>query len=430
MNKRHVVIIGSGISGLSASWHLKDHAKVTVLEKADYLGGHTHTHTLTIDEKSLQLDSGFIVFNNRTYPGLLEWFTELDVKTHPADMSFSVSLDDGKFEWAGTNLRSIFAQGRRVYDIKFLKMLRDIIRFNRNAPKYIAASNTNPGNLITLGHYLDQHGYDSYFQTRYLLPMAGTIWSCPIKEIRNFPLKFFISFCENHGLLSILNRPQWFSVKGGSRRYVEAMLTAIKKHDVSFKTEKTAKSIIETSIGLEVITEDRNKVQHRIACDDVILASHADESAHILKDLPTPLSQELSRIKFQQNIAIIHEDKALMPEETRAWASWNYLSHTSTEENSGVAVTYFMNKLQHLPTQRNLFVTLNPIKKPDPRKIYKSIDYTHPVMDLEREKAVQNIQNLQGGNHIWLAGAWMGNGFHESGYQSGLWAANKIIDTI
>ena len=192
-------------------------------------------------------------------------------------MSFSVSLDDGKFEWAGTNLRSIFAQGKRVYDIKFLKMLRDIIRFNRNAPKYIAASSANPGTLITLGHYLDQNGYDSYFQTRYLLPMAGAIWSCPITEIRNFPLKFFISFCENHGLLSVLNRPQWFSVKGGSRRYIEAMLTAIKKHDVAFKTEITAKSIIETSIGLEVVTEDQNKAQHRIACDDVILASHADE---------------------------------------------------------------------------------------------------------------------------------------------------------
>ena len=430
MYKHHVVVIGAGISGLSACWHLKDHAKVTVLDKADYLGGHTHTHTLTIDEKPLELDSGFIVFNNRTYPGLRQWLTALNVETHPADMSFSVSLDNGAFEWAGTNLRSIFAQTKRLYDIKFLKMLRDIVRFNVNAPKHIEPSNTSEGNSITLGHYLDQYGYDSYFQTRYLLPMAGAIWSCPVKEIRNFPLKFFISFCQNHGLLSLTNRPQWFSIKGGSRCYIDAMLSAIKNHNVTFKKESKVTSVIKTPLGLEVVIEDRNKAQQRIACDHIILASHADESAQILQNLPTPLSQELSRIKFQKNTAIIHEDKNLMPEEMRAWASWNYLSDTSIADNQRVAVTYFMNKLQHLPTKKNLFVTLNPIKNPDPSKIHKSVDYAHPVMDLDREKAVQNIRKLQGENHIWIAGAWMGNGFHESGYQSGVWVANRLIETL
>ena len=429
MNKPHVVIIGSGISGLSACWHLRNHADITLIEKADYLGGHTHTHTLKIDEKPIKLDSGFIVFNDRTYPGLRDWFSTLKVASHPADMSFSVSLGNGEFEWAGSNLRTIFAQRKRIYDHKFLKMLLDLMRFNRNAPRDVARYGSSDQTKISLGKYLDKEGYNTYFQNRYLLPMAGAIWSCPTSEIRNFPLKFFVQFCENHGLLSVLNRPQWFSVKGGSRAYIDAMLSMIANKLISFKTNTRALSIKKTQSGLEVSTQDTNQRQHLIHCDHIILASHADESAKILKTMPHSMTAQLSRIKFQANTAVIHQDTSQMPRLKGAWSSWNYLSHTALEENPRIAVTYFMNKLQHLPTRKNLFVTLNPVAQLNSSKVIKSIEYAHPVMDQCRDIAVKNIQNIQGESKIWIAGAWMGNGFHESGFQSGRQVAEKIIAT-
>ncbi|MBA4739926.1 MAG: FAD-dependent oxidoreductase [Burkholderiales bacterium] len=428
MNKPHVVIIGSGISGLSTCWHLRNHAKITVIEKANYLGGHTHTHRLNIDEKPIQIDSGFIVFNDRTYPGLRDWFSTLKIDSHPADMSFSVSLGNGEFEWAGSNLNTIFTQRQRIYDIDFLKMLRDILRFNRNAPKDVARYGSTEKATISLGEYLDQERYDPYFQSRYLLPMAGAIWSCPISEIRKFPLKFFVYFCENHGLLSILNRPQWFSVKGGSKSYIDAMLSFTKDNAISFKKNTQALSIKDTSSGLEITTQEINKKQYFINCDHIVLASHADESAKILSPMDHAMTEQLSKIKFQVNTAVIHEDESLMPKSISAWSSWNYLSHAAIEENPRIAVTYFMNKLQNLPTNRNLFVTLNPLKRINPVKLYKSIQYSHPVMNQDRETAAKHIQNLQGINNIWAAGAWMGNGFHESGFQAGRQVAEKIIE--
>ncbi|MDA0237864.1 MAG: NAD/FAD-binding protein, partial [Proteobacteria bacterium] len=381
-------------------------------------------------EKPIQLDSGFIVFNNRTYPGLRDWFASLKIESYPADMSFSVSLGDGEFEWAGSNLRTIFAQSKRMFDVKFLNMLRDIMRFNRNAPRDIERNSSAISAGITLGEYLDQNRYNSYFQNRYLLPMAGAIWSCPTSEIRKFPLKFFVLFCENHGLLSTLNRPQWFSVKGGSHTYVDAMSSMAKDHPITFIKESRALSITKTPFGLEIVTQERDQTQQRICCDDVVLASHADESAQILKSIPNAIAPELSRIKFQNNTAVIHEDESLMPVTRAAWSSWNYLSNASIDEHPRIAVTYFMNKLQYLPTKKNLFVTLNPTKQINPLQIFKSIEYAHPVMDQDREIAAKNIQNLQGENNIWVAGAWMGNGFHESGFQSGRWAAQKIMGKL
>ncbi|MDC1311568.1 FAD-dependent oxidoreductase [Burkholderiales bacterium] len=427
MNKPHVVIIGSGISGLSACWHLRNHANITVIEKANYLGGHTHTHTLEIDAEPVRIDSGFIVFNDRTYPGLRNWFSTLEVESHPADMSFSVSLGDGEFEWAGSNLRTIFAQGRRVYDLNFLKMLRDILRFNSKAPKDVATYTFSDKIQITLGEYLDQEGYDTYFQNRYLLPMAGAIWSCPLSEIRKFPLKFFVYFCENHGLLSVLNRPKWFSVKGGSQTYIDAMLAKTSNNPISFRKNTQASSIKKTASRIEVTTKDFHQNQHLIECDHIVFASHADDSAQILNSISHPMNEQLSKVKFQANTAVIHEDAQQMPRLMSAWASWNYLSHTALEENPRIAVTYFMNKLQHLPTSKNLFVTLNPVKQINPSKLFKSIEYSHPVMDQDREVAVKNIKNMQGESKFWIAGAWMGNGFHESGFQSGREVAEKII---
>ena len=427
MNKPHVVIIGSGISGLSACWHLRNHAQITLLEKGDYLGGHTHTHSLNIDEQAVRVDSGFIVFNDKTYPGLRNWFSTLDIACHPADMSFSVSLGDGEFEWAGSNLKTIFAQKKRIYDLAFLKMLRDILRFNRNAPKDIAHYQPTNKATISLGEYLNKKGYNAYFQNRYLLPMAGAIWSCPVSEIREFPLKFLVSFCENHGLLSVFNRPQWFSVKGGSQSYINAMLEATADHPISFRKNTKALSVRKTSTGLKITIQEPNQTQQNVDCDHVILALHADEASKILSTMSHPMNTDLSRIKFQSNTAVIHMDSSLMPKLSSAWSSWNYLSHDALDENPRIGVTYFMNKLQDLPTRKNLFVTLNPTKHINPSKIFKSVEYSHPVMNQDREVAVKNIHGFQGNHNVWVAGAWTGNGFHESGFQSGRYVAEKII---
>ena len=429
MKKPHVVIIGSGISGLSACWHLKDYAKVTLIEKGEYLGGHTHTHTLKVKDKNIQLDSGFIVFNDRTYPGLRDWFSQLNVETHAADMSFSVSLINKNFEWAGSSLGTVFAQRRRLYDFEFLKMLRDIIRFNRNAPKH-AANEGDEWSNKNLGDYLDKYGYSTYFQHRYLLPMAGAIWSCPTSEIRNFPLKFFISFCQNHGLLSIFNRPQWFSVKGGSRRYIDALVSDTKNRDVTFHLRSEAVAVNKTEKGLDVITQNQNGDRGRLSCDEVIMACHSDEAAKIIKNISERLHNELSKIRFEANRVVIHSDESLMPKTKRAWSSWNYLSKAEDNKNNHVAVTYFMNKLQFLPTKQNLFVTLNPINDPSPSKTYKTVSYCHPVMNQNLEICVKKIQQCQGQHNVWIAGAWLGNGFHESGFQSGKWAAQSITKKL
>ena len=428
MNKPHVVIIGSGISGLSACWHLRNHARITLIEKGNYLGGHTHTHGLHVDEKVVHVDSGFIVFNDKTYPGLIDWFSTLNIASHPADMSFSVSLGNGEFEWSGSNLKTIFAQKQRIYDAAFLKMLLDILRFNRNAPKDVARYQSTKKASISLGEYLDKEKYNAYFQNRYLLPMAGAIWSCSTSEIRKFPLKFLVSFCENHGLLSVLNRPQWFSVKGGSESYINAMLKVTADLPISIKKNTRALSVKKTPTGLKITTLEADQTHKNIDCDHVLLASHADESAQILKTMGHARTSVLSRIKFQSNTAVMHMDSSLMPKLSTAWSSWNYLSHDSLDANPRIGVTYFMNKLQDLPTRKNLFVTLNPTKQIDPSKIFKSIEYSHPVMNQDREIAVRNIHRFQGENNVWVAGAWMGNGFHESGFQSGRHVAEKIIE--
>ena len=430
MNKPHIVIVGSGVAGLSALWHLKNHARITILEQADYLGGHTHTHNLSLEGEDVKVDSGFIVFNDKTYPGIIDWFNQLGVTSHPTDMSFSVSLNHGEFEWSGTSINSIFAQKRRLLDLKFWRMLIDIIKFNYSAKKQSPSGCKEFLASASIGDYLKSANYGSYFENGYLLPMAGSIWSCPSGDVRKFPYNSFITFCENHGLLSIFNRPTWYSIKGGSNQYIKSLLDRTKKCDLNVLTESKVECVKENKNKNTIIFRDRHNKLNHIECNAVVLATHADSSRQIISKSSHPSLSCLNDITFRDNTAYLHSDQSLMPRNRKAWAAWNYVANETTTSQSEITVTYFMNKLQHLSVLTPIFVTLNPPQKPATENTFRIMKYRHPLMTNTSEKATKQLSSYQGQKNIWFAGAWLGNGFHESGYKSGQLAAQQIVESL
>ena len=425
----HVVIIGSGISGLSAAWHLRDHATITILEREDRLGGHTHTHKIELPDRSVKCDSGFIVFNNKTYPNLSDWFRRLKVEIHEAEMSFSVSAKGGKFEWSGANLRSIFTQPERVFDMSFLRMLYDILKFNKRAPADYRASQSQHLSDLSLNDYLRSKRFGKYFTEYYLFPMAGAIWSTPARDIGNISFNAFTEFCVNHGLLQIFDRPQWFSLVGGSNSYIEKLKQTIKERNYPIRwiTEIEAQNVSFDGQELSIKSQSKkDSNRHQFQADHVVLACNATQATSILAYSRHPASSELSLLRTYTNKAYLHTDPRLMPRNKRAWAAWNYFS-PSNEMNS-VSVTYYMNLLQKLDTTHDVFVSLNPSISPDPKTIQKTLSYEHPQLDLQAHRTVARLNDTQGLNNIWFAGAWLGNGFHESGYTSGKTVAEKIIN--
>jgi len=432
-----IAIIGSGISGCAAAWELGSWANVTVFESESRLGGHTHTQTVRVGEQSINVDTGFIVFNHRTYPGLKKWFDFLGVDSAPSDMSFSASLNHGELEWCGTNLNSVFAQRRNLASPKFWKMLNDILRFNREAPRDAARYREMPGGGPNLGEYLDKQGYRGLFLDAYLLPMAGAIWSCPTEQMRAFPMATFTRFCENHGLLAVTNRPQWYTVRNGSQQYIDKLQTHQHKagHRVVWRTGHRVHEVQPGVFGADSqhqgvtisgCVANGSAFQERF--DAVVLACHSDQSATLLPK-GSPAQQLVSKIRYQRNIAVLHTDTALMPKRKNAWASWNYL-HTQNDEHGSVSVTYWMNRLQPLPTSTPVLVTLNPVSEPNPSHIINTMDYSHPIFDGPAVQAQKDLIRVQGNQNIWLAGAWTRYGFHEDGFQSGLNAAFLIQSAL
>jgi uncharacterized protein len=439
-----IAIVGSGISGLSAAWSIADWAQVTVYESADRLGGHTHTHHISIDGVDTPVDTGFIVFNHRTYPGLKKWFETLRVDTAPSDMSFSASLDQGRLEWCGSDLNTVFAQRRNLASPRFWSMLGDIVRFNRQAPKFAALIRAGQAAPLSLGEYLDTQKYSQLFLDAYLLPMAGAIWSCPVAQMRAFPMETFTRFCENHGLLQITDRPQWFSVRGGSKTYIDRMQQVMAKENKNIRWQ-TGHAILEatpiagtnsasnsasTAPSHRVLIRGLNQQQNTPfteTYDAVVLACHSDQSAEILKDTGLALRKIAQQVRYQNNHAVLHTDINLMPKRRNAWASWNYLHDTTLSRHEhAVSVTYWMNRLQDLPVSTPVLVTLNPTRMPQSNLVIREMQYAHPVFDGPATAAQQQLSQHQGEGGIWLAGAWTRFGFHEDGFQSGQAVAQSL----
>ncbi len=416
----NIAIVGSGIAGLSCAHALSQRGwhQVSLFEAAATLGGHTNTVDVTLDGVTHPVDTGFLVFNQRTYPNLIRLFADLDVPTTASEMSFSVSLA-GELEWAGTSLGSLFAQPGNVLKPRFWAMLRDILRFNRAATASAAAQSAVSQGTLSLGAWLEQGRYSSAFRDWYLLPMAGAIWSCPTQTMLDYPFATFARFCHNHGLLQVRNRPPWFTVKGGGREYVRRIAAGLRDVRVNAPVEA-----VERQAAGGVAVRSNGHTEH---FDQVVLACHSDQALTMLADASAAERAVLGAIRYQPNMAYLHTDIALLPRRRAAWAAWNYLSTaTDTLGARPVAVSYLINKLQPLPFQTPVMVTLNPFTPPDPARVIAKFDYAHPVFDAAAIVAQGRLDAIQGNSGVWFAGAWTGYGFHEDGLKSGLAVAERL----
>ena len=395
---------------------------MTLYEAGAYFGGHSNTVDVTLDGVTHGVDTGFLVFNDRTYPNLIALFAELGVDTAPSDMSFSVKLPLADkpgarvLEWAGTNIDSLFAQRSNLLRPRFLRMVRDILRFNRQATE-LALSGAMPQQ--PLGEFLDQHGYSAQFRAWYLLPMAACIWSCPSSQMLAFPVSTFIRFCHNHGLLQVSDRPQWRTVRGGSRNYVDKLLAAIPNKRLA--TPVTAVSRNSGAGARSVRVETAHGPEQY---DHVVMACHSDQSLALLGDARPDERAVLGAVRYQPNRAVLHTDASCLPKSRKAWSAWNYQSDANPTPQ--VCVHYLLNQLQPLPFSTPVVVSLNPIDQPDPATVLASFDYAHPVFDAAAVEAQGRLAGFQGVQNTWFAGAWTGYGFHEDGLKSGLSVAASL----
>jgi predicted NAD/FAD-binding protein len=403
-----IAVVGSGISGLSAAWLLSKRHRVTLYESESRPGGHSNT----IDVGGVHVDTGFIVYNEATYPNLTALFAHLNVPTKSSEMSFAVSLDNGGLEYAGTDLNGLFAQRRNIARPRFWSMLRDLRRFYAEAPAL--ARGLSPD--VTLGAFLDARGYGLAFQRDHLLPMAAAIWSAPAETMRNHPALHFIRFCDNHGLLKFTNRPVWRTVDGGSREYVRILLAEIGEMRLGCAARSIRRDV--DSVVVRDATGGEQSFDH------VILGCHADQALALL-DVPTDRERSLLGVfGYTRNRAVLHGDRRLMPRRRSVWASWNYLGGHAYSD--APHVTYWMNRLQGLTDAPPLFVTLNPAVEPAPETVLREEIYDHPRFDTGAMRAQQSLWSLQGRRRTWFCGAYFGAGFHEDGLQSGLAVAEQL----
>lgn len=405
---------------MAAAWLLSQRHKVTVYEQAGRLGGHSNTVEAEIEGRRHAVDTGFIVYNEPNYPNLTAMFRHLDVETKSTDMSFGVSLDDGALEYGSTGLRALFAQPLNAVNPRFWSMIRDLIRFYREAPCGVSLA-APPSDPVSLGELLERDGYGRAFRDDHLLPMAAAIWSAPARTLLDYPAESFIRFCSNHGLLTLSQRPQWRTVVGGSRAYVKR-LTRLYADRV--RLDCGARAIRRLPHGVQLV----DVTGHTETFDHVVIATHANQALALLDDPSPAESTLLAPFRYERNLAVLHTDGSLMPKRRAAWSSWNYLGQRSDilSHRHGIAaqqklcVTYWMNKLQGIETDRPLFLTLNPARQPQVGTLLHTEMYQHPIFDRAANAAQRSLWSLQGRNRTWFCGSYFGAGFHEDGLQAGL----------
>jgi predicted NAD/FAD-binding protein len=414
-NRLKIAIVGTGISGLSAAWLLSQRHDVTVYERADRIGGHSNTILASVGGRSVPVDTGFIVFNRRTYPNLTALFELLKVPTQVAEMSFGVSMDGGALEYSGSGISGVFGQPRNLIRPRFWSMLSDLVRFYRQAPS--DADLVNDENC-SLGDYLKMGNYGEAFRDDHLLPMASAIWSATPAEMLSYPAAAFIRFHDNHGLLQLTQRAAWETVVGGSRNYVERLTADFADR---IRLDTGVSEVRRISNG--VIVTDMNDCSERY--DHVVMASHADETLKMLTDPSAGERELLRQFRYSRNLAVLHTDDTLMPKRRAVWSSWNYIG-SSNAVPGGVCVTYWMNRLQNIKSEKPLFVTLNPPRPPHAGTLLHSEIYDHPVFDAKAMAAQRKLWLLQGKRNTWFCGAYFGAGFHEDGLQAGLAVAEQL----
>lgn len=413
MTSPNIAVIGSGISGLSAAWLLSRSQRVTVFEKNNRLGGHSNTVLAQTENGPVPVDTGFIVYNEQNYPNLTAFFDHLGVETAASSMSFAVSIAEGRREYSGRHLNGLFGQRRNIIRPDHWQLVGDILRFFREAEQQIEDCDGD----FTIAQFLEQFGYSRIFIEDHILPISAAIWSTPSRGMLDFPARTFIEFFANHSLLQVGNRPVWRTVKVGSREYVSRL-----NAQRTFRTVLDAdiRSVVRHAQGVELFMGDGTR-QH---FDEVIFACHADEALALLADPSDAERNILGAFRFTKNHAVLHTDARFMPLRKHLWSSWNYLRGDDGADN--LSLTYWMNRLQPLPTKTNVFVTLNPHRDFAPGTVQHEVDYMHPLFDARAITAQRDIWQIQGNQRSWFAGAWMGYGFHEDGLQAGLEVAERI----
>jgi predicted NAD/FAD-binding protein len=414
--QQKIAIVGTGISGMSAAWLLDMRHDITIYEQNSYVGGHSNTLDIDIDGQTMPVDTGFIVYNPVNYPNLVELFKHLRVPTKVSEMSFSASLNDGQLEYSGSGLRGLLAQPGNLFRPRFWRMLKDISRFYGQASELITDRSLED---ITLGTFLKQHRYSEAFIYDHLMPMGGAIWSSSVQQMLDFPTLAFLRFFDNHGLVQLQGQPEWRTVSGGSREYMNRLQAPLKNR---IRTDQRVARIEREEHGAVIVTADGQREQF----DHVVLACHADEALELLAEPTEEEQKTLSHFRYQDNSAILHTDTSLLPKRSSAWASWNYIGTGQDSTNQLLCVTYLMNRLQKLPTNQPVMVTLNPSKDIDPTKIIRTLNYTHPIFDCAAIRSQPDLWNLQGQHNTWFCGAYFGSGFHEDGIQAGLAVAEKL----
>ena len=427
-----VAIVGSGISGLAAAHALRGKVELTLLEAGDYFGGHTHTVDVTLPTPkgpvTHGVDTGFLVLNERTYPQLIRLLADLGVATAKSDMSFSVQANDfagGRdMEWSGTSLNTVFAQRANLVNPRFWGMLRDLLRFNALTTR-MAASGSEAQLQQPLGEFLREHGFGTAFCEWYFLPMMACIWSCPTAQMLQFPVSTMVRFCHNHGLLQISNRPQWWTVQGGARHYVEKITAGMadKRLNAAVRRIEQLAGGATGQPSVRIHTDTGSQL-----FDKVVIATHSDQALQMLAEPTAQERDTLGAIRYQSNKAVLHCDTTVLPKRVSAWAAWNYERAAAPgRERTRVCLHYLLNRLQPLPWQQPVLVSLNPVRAIAPDQVLGEYDYAHPVFDLAAMAAQSRMPALQGRQGRYYAGAWMGYGFHEDGLKAGLAAAARLL---
>lgn len=417
MERRRIALVGGGVAGTGAAWLLAQRHEVTLFEAEERLGGHTNTVACDLPEGQVPVDTGFIVYNEPNYPELTALFRHLGVATEPSDMSFAFAATDLDLEYSGSGLGGLFAQRRNLLRPRFWHMVRDILRFNDEADRRLTVGLPED---LALGELLDEIGLGAAFRRYYLLPMSAAIWSCPQDVMLRFPAHSFLRFFHNHGLIRLRDRPQWRTVSGGGQQYLERLRAGIQRVVTGTPVRRVARDADGSGVRLH---GDTGELGH---FDEVVIGAHADQALGML-ERPTLWERSLlGAFSYQDNDAWLHTDARLMPRRRAVWSSWNHLTRRAADGSHPVSVTYWMNRLQNLPTATDVLVTLNPLQAPAPETVIRRQCYAHPVFDRHAMRAQRLLPMIQGRDRIWYCGSYHGYGFHEDAFASAVRVAERL----